>query len=638
MCGICGLYSPSLQPDLSTVLGCMNRALTHRGPDDYGQYQHGSCGIAMRRLSIIDVAGGHQPILNEDGQIVTVFNGEIYNYLPLREMLRERGHHFQTQSDTEVIVHLYEDEAEKTPEFLKGMFAFCIYDKADDSLFIARDRFGEKPLYYCHAPDGFVFSSEIKSLLECPYVPRRLDYEALGYYMRIGFVPAPLTMFEDVCILPPGHWLRWRNGELTVRPYYAIDYQPDPALDRETDAVEALQAALGLAVQRQSISDVPLGAFLSGGIDSSSVVAMLQATSNRTVKTFTMRFEDQSHDEGEIARQVAQHLGTEHHEFFVPNVAFEPDDLLRIIDHVGLPFNDTSAIPTYILSKHIRQEVTVALSGDGGDEMFAGYPIFRWGMTIRKMQRLPSPILRLGAGAAAWASRQTGMGRMSKLRRVRRGLEAASHSSRLLPLDIHAIFEPRELNTLLLCERTLAVATGELPRFTDLPPQAQQWSPLRQLMYYRLKHGLNDQMLTKVDRMSMAASLEVRAPLLDADVAQLSMRLPDKHLIRNGFGKHILRQAMQENLPEIVFSHPKSGFGVPMHSFQNEKYKAMAHELLDNRDSIMSLLCNRTVREIMRAGIEQKAERADRSIERTNYQLWALMQLSAWQQRFHVSI
>ena len=639
MCGICGLYEASSQEAIPSILERMNRALTHRGPDDAGQYSHEDYGLAMRRLSIIDVSGGQQPVFNEDGQIVTVFNGEIYNFQQLRETLRERGHRFRTNSDTEVIVHLYEDEAENTPKYLKGMFAFCIYDKNDDTLFIARDRFGEKPLYYyCHPQNGFAFSSEIKSLLECPLVPRRLDYKALGYYMRVGFVPAPLTMFKDIRILPPGHWLKWREGELIVHPYYAIDYRPDPTLEREADAVEAVQAALCQAVKRQSISDVPLGAFLSGGIDSSSVVAMLQATSSHTIKTFTMRFEEESFDEGLIARQVAQHLGTDHHEFVVPNVSFEPDDFWRIVEHVGLPFNDTSAIPTYILSKHIRQVVTVALSGDGGDEMFAGYPVFRWGMTIRRVQKLPQLFVQSSAQMANWLSHQSSMSSVSGLRRIRRGLEAASHPHHLLPLEIHAIFEPSELNALLYSKSTLAVATGELPLFTELPPQAQQWSPLRQLMYYRLKHGLNDQMLTKVDRMSMAASIEVRSPMLDADLAELSMRLPDKHLIKHGVGKHILRQAIQGKVPDVVFTHPKSGFHLPLHQFQNDKYEAMARELLDNQAGIMQLFRPSAVKAAIRVGVEQQENRADRSLERANNQLWALMQLSAWQQRFDVSL
>ncbi|MEZ4656454.1 MAG: asparagine synthase (glutamine-hydrolyzing) [Caldilineaceae bacterium] len=639
MCGICGIYDSTQPEHIAATLAQMNQMLVHRGPDDGGEFCDKTCGLAMRRLSIIDLAGGHQPICNEDGRLVIVFNGEIYNFPELRAMLIERGHRFQTQSDTEVIVHLYEDERENAPLHLKGMFAFCIYDRRAQSLFIARDRFGEKPLYYHVDPqNGLIFSSEIRSLLQHPTAPRRLDYEALGYYMRVGFVPTPLTLFRDIRILPPGHWLQWRQGKLLIQPYFTIDYCPDPQLEREEDAVAAVEETLRQAVKRQAISDVPLGAFLSGGIDSSSVATMLQANSTRQVKTFTMRFEDEQFDEGLIAREVAQHLGTEHHEFVIPNVGFEPEDFWRIVDHVGAPFNDTSAIPTYILSKHIRDEVTVALSGDGGDEMFAGYPVFQWGVSIRRAQQLPRPLLKSSSWLVNWLSQQPAGANMAALRRIRRGLAGAAAPAHLLPIEIHALFEPAELHALLRCDMTSEVATGELPLFTDLPTQAKNWSHLRQLMYYRQRHTLNDKMLTKVDRMSMAASIEVRSPMLDADLAELSMRLPDKHLIKNGVGKHVLRQALAGKAPDIVFNHPKTGFGVPMHRFQNAAYKEMACELLTKQAGILQLFQPQAVQEIIRAGTEQQHERADRSMERANYQLWSMMQLAAWAERFEVSL
>ena len=639
MCGICGIYGTTHGEELPALLTQMNQAIYHRGPDDGGEFCDAACGLAMRRLSIIDLSGGHQPIFNEDQQLVIVFNGEIYNFPQLRAQLLKRGHCFQTHSDTEVLVHLYEDEREDMLRHLNGMFAFCIYDRRDKSLFLARDRFGEKPLYYYNdAQRGLTFSSEIKSLLQSPTVPRRLDYEALGYYMRMGFVPAPLTLFRDIRILPPGHWLRWQDGQLVIQPYFAIDYCPDPDLTREEDAVEAVEDALRRAVKRQAISDVPLGAFLSGGIDSSSVAAMLQETSTHQIKTFTMRFEDQEFDEGVIARQVAEHLGTDHHEFVIPNIGFDPDDFWRIIEHVGTPFNDTSAIPTYILSKHIRDEVTVALSGDGGDEMFAGYPIFQWGVTIRQIQRLPRPLLASAAWAANHLGRRPAFSNLAALRRVRRGLTGAAAPAHQLPIEIHALFEPAELATLVGCEQVLAVATGDLPLFTDLPPQAESWSPLRQLMYYRQKHTLNDKMLTKVDRMSMAASIEVRAPMLDAELAELSMRLPDHHLIKGGIGKHVLRKTLECKVPDSVFQHPKTGFGVPMHRFQNSKYRAMAQDLLTKRTGVLQLLHPQTIQEIILTGTSQQQERADRSMERANYQLWSLMQLAAWAERFKVAL
>ena len=340
--------------EIRSLVGEMKECLRHRGPDDSGELIAEACGIGMRRLAIIDVKGGKQPIASEDGRFNVVLSGEIYNYRELTDRLLQKGHRFSTSSDTETLVHLYEDEGKYSPRFLKGMFGFCIHDRQDGSLFLARDRFGEKPLFYYQAGDVFVFSSELRSLLQCNFIPRRLDQEALAYYLRVGFVPAPLTMFKDVRVLPPGHSLSWRQGKARVEQYYSVDYRPDPYLDREERAVEAVREALSRAVRRQAVSEVPLGAFLSGGIDSSAVVAMLQSVSSQPTKTFTVRFEESSYDESHIAREVANHLGTEHTEFVVPNLGFQEQDLWRIVDHVGAPFFDSSAIPTYILSKYNR--------------------------------------------------------------------------------------------------------------------------------------------------------------------------------------------------------------------------------------------------------------------------------------------
>ena len=638
MCGICGLISLKYDDAIPVHLSKMNYALLHRGPDDAGEFSNLTCGIAMRRLSIIDLLGGHQPIFNETGDIGIVFNGEIYNFRELQEVLHKRNHNLQTQSDTEVILHLYEDEQENTPTFLKGMFAFCIYEQDKKTLFLARDRFGEKPLYYYTNNGFFAFSSEIASLLQCTIIPRQLNHEALGYYLRMGFAPTPLTLFKDIHILPPGHWLKWQNGEITTRAYYTVDYCADPMLEHEADAIDAVRSVLHQAVKRQSLSDVPLGAFLSGGIDSSSVVAMLQANSSHPIKTFTARFEEASYDESTIARQVAQHLGTEHHEFVIPNIAFEPEDLWRIIEHIGQPFHDTSAIPTYLLSKQIREEVTVALSGDGGDEMFAGYPIFQWGQRIQSIQKLPNYLLKSASCTASWLSHQRFASKFAPLRQIRRGLEVAASPQHLLPIMIHASFEPLELSTLVKYQPVLDVAIGNLPLLTILPPEAENWTPLRRLMYFRLKYNLNDDMLTKVDRMSMAASIEVRAPMLDPDLAELSMRLPDKHLIQQGVGKSILRKAIKGMVPEIVFTHPKSGFSIPLHKFQNDKYKQMATELLHDRTGVMQLFSSSSLNKLLHDGLNQQSDNAMRSVFRTSHQLWSIVQLAAWAQRFEVRL
>ncbi|MBK6846067.1 MAG: asparagine synthase (glutamine-hydrolyzing) [Proteobacteria bacterium] len=467
MCGICGVYAPRLA-DRPQHVARMNQALVHRGPDGSGQFDGDGFSCAMRRLAIIDLAGGQQPLHNEDGALTIVFNGEIYNFQELRARLIQRGHRFATASDTEVIVHLYEEHGAEALGLLKGMFACCLHDRRDGSLFLARDRFGEKPLYYWHGPaEGFAFSSEVRSLLELPLVPRRLDREALGYYLRLGMVPAPLTMLRDVRMLPAGHWLRYRAGQLTVAPYYQPTLRVDPALAEPEVAAEAVHATVLAAVRRQSISDVPLGAFLSGGIDSSTVVALLRQAVPGRVKTFTVRFEEAGYDESAIARTVATQLGTEHHELVVPNLGFGAEDFWRIVEQVGLPFYDTSAIPTYVLSKYVRQHVTVALSGDGGDEMFGGYPFFRWGQRVAAAQRVPRWLRQAGVALATAAGPWVPTSQATRWRRLRRGLAATLEPLELLPVTVAGLFEPGELAGLLRDPQALATSGGRLPLGDD---------------------------------------------------------------------------------------------------------------------------------------------------------------------------
>lgn len=535
-------------------------------------------------------------------------------------------------------MHLFEDVGKECPSLLKGMFVFCIHDRLDGSLFLARDRFGEKPLFYHHSGDVFVFSSEIRSLLECELVPRRLDREALAYYLRVGIVPAPLTLFKDVRILPPGHFLYWHRGKTTVTSYYSVDYSPDPYLDREERAVEAVREALSRAVRRQAMSEVPLGAFLSGGIDSSAVVAMLQSVSSRPAKTFTVRFEEASYDESHIARQVANHLGTDHKEFLIPNLAFQEEDLWRIVDHVGVPFFDSSAIPTYILSRCIRQEVTVALSGDGGDELFAGYPVFQWCLSIQKVKKAPE-FLRSSAGSIVRRLTSPRLPATAFLRRLRRGLDASTAPDEVLPVTVHALFDDSELPEILTDHSVLESAGKNLPLLTLLPPEAAEWTPLRRLMYYRLKNNLSEDMLTKVDRMSMACSLEVRSPMLDVDLAELSMRLPDKHLIHKGTGKSVLRKAVRTMLPDSVFSHPKTGFDIPLHAFRNDTYVRIArHLLLHDSSGMMDLFSKKVVEGLLDQGLNQNIDAIDFSVYRATHRLWSLMQLAAWAQHFKVRV
>jgi asparagine synthase (glutamine-hydrolysing) len=619
----------------------MNYAMEHRGPDDTGQFDGDGCSIAMRRLSIIDLQGGRQPMHNEDGSLAIVFNGEIYNFKELRRELEKSGRHiFRTHSDTEVILHLFEDRGAKAPSLLRGMFAFCIYDRRENALFLARDRFGEKPLYYAVRDNAFAFSSELPSLLLWDKLPRKLNYTALYYLLNFGYVPPPLTLFEGVLQLPAGHSLVWRDRMATVARYFDPIYAPDQVFSDERVAVEALQAELTKAVAGQMIADVPIGAFLSGGIDSSTVVAAMQRQSSRPVKTFTVRFECAAYDESAVARAVATHLGTDHHEFVITDASFQAEDMWRVIRHFGQPFLDSSAIPTYLISRQIRQHATVALSGDGGDEVFAGYRFFTDAMRVDRLARLPRPILSFGAGFVSAMSTLPQLRCQALLRKVRRAFEVASLPEDIRPAHVETLFNPAEVNNLMA--PALAAPLRRIDdTYTRLVMEAvSDASRLRQLMHYSTVFRLPEDMLSKVDRMSMATSLEVRCPLLSTEVSDLAMRLPDRLLIRGKTRKYLLRQAGLEWLPPVVYSHPKMGFTIPLHTFLNGHYDELCARYLTGGKHffIRQLFRKDAVENIVARGRALKRSNAETSVHRTSHQLWALLQLGAWAECYDVAL
>jgi asparagine synthase (glutamine-hydrolysing) len=619
----------------------MNAALSHRGPDDGGQFDDETCSIAMRRLSVIDLATGHQPIENEDGTLSIVFNGEIYNFGALRKQLEATGRHiFHSHTDTEVILHLYEEHKAETPKLLHGMFAFCIYDRRDKSLFLARDRFGEKPLHYSVQNGAFAFSSEIDSLLQWPRIPRKLDFEALYYLLHLGYIPAPLCLFEGVKQLPAGHWMRWEADRLTIESFYEPVYKPNQYLQDERAAVEGLRATLVEAVKHQMMADVPLGAFLSGGIDSSTVVAAMQQATNRRLKTFTARFEYLPFDESPVARAVAEHLGTDHHELVITNKSFDEEDLWRIIRHFGQPFLDSSAIPTYFISREMRQHITVALSGDGGDEVFAGYPFFSHMLSVDRLALLPSPLLTAGVRTTQFASWIPLLQNLAALRKVRRAMQIARSSYNQRPGIMETLFDLDGL------QATVSPALESLWRkVSDVVSErildsAKGTARLRQLMHYRVKFSLAEDMLAKVDRMSMAASLEVRAPLLSAEVTDFAMGLPEDLLIRKGVKKFILREVGRKWLPDVVYSHPKMGFAIPLHMFQNKRYMTLCKRyLLENSSPVIRHLFDReALGGIIARGGQGQFRKATMSTYRASHQLWGLLQLGAWACHYGVNI
>src|SRR5687767_5445063 len=459
MCGITGFVRNDGKPVDEALLARMNEAIRHRGPDEDGFYVNGSVGMAMRRLAIIDLKSGQQPIHNRDRTAWIVFNGEIYNYLELREKLEKLGHTFYTNSDTEAIVHAYDQYGADCPNHLRGMFAFAIWDESDQALFLARDRVGKKPLLYSLVNGQLIFASEFSALLLHPDVSRDIEPEALDYYLSFMCIPAPLTAYRAIRKLEPGHWLRWRKGEIEVQRYWQPDFTKKLAIDEE-EAGERTVEILRDAVRVRLMSEVPLGAFLSGGVDSSAVVALMAEESSTPVKTFSIGFDEQDFSELHHARRVAEFVGAEHHEFVVRPDAMEV--LPKLVEHYGEPYADSSAIPTYYVARETRRHVTVALNGDGGDECFAGYERYAAMRLSERYRRLPGA-LREGLIRRAAEMLPISELRPSRARKARRFLRAAS----LPPVDRYLRWVgivQREMKDELYTEGFGAEVEGRDPR------------------------------------------------------------------------------------------------------------------------------------------------------------------------------
>lgn len=635
MCGLTGAAwndprAALPQESLERMIG----ALRHRGPDDEGSHfadyrirppYEPLPGVALgfRRLSIIDLSTGHQPLSNEDGSVWMVFNGEIYNYRALRNRLEGSGHTLRTQSDSETIVHLYEDEGVDCFRHLNGMFAIAIWDARLRRLVLARDRLGEKPLVYRHEPGRILFASELKSLLEAPDVPREVDPNAVDAYLTYQYVPHPRTIFRGIHKLPPGHYAVWQDGRLDVRPYWTPDFHVETKTT-ESEAVERLRELLPSAVTLRMQSDVPLGAFLSGGIDSSLVVALMQRASTTPVKTFTIGFPVPEYDESGYARRVAKHLGTDHHEFQVTPDAV--DILPRLAWHYDEPFADSSAIPTWYVSELTRRQVTVALTGDGGDELFAGYSRYKAVALGNSIDRWP--VLRKLIAAKLW-QRLPGSGRQkSRLRQAKRFAAALALPPHRRYLEWIAIFGE---------ERRGALYRDEfVEQLTDADPLeflAAAWrrvatrDAVTAATLVDLTTYLPCDLMTKVDIASMAHGLECRQPMLDHRLVEFAASLPIGLKYRRGRGKRLLRAAFGDLLPRETWTRPKMGFGVPLDRWFRGELQSLARDTLlaptarthawFRPESIQSLLD------------EHLAGTFDHS-----YRLWALVFLEQWLRRW----
>ncbi len=564
MCGIAGFadnaptesiagQTPARLEAEFTLVHRMCEVIRHRGPDDEGIHVEPGLGLGMRRLSIIDLAGGRQPIHNETGTVWIVFNGEIYNYRELRAELEAKGHAFYTSSDTESIVHAYEEWGEAAFERLRGMFGIALWDQPRRTLLLARDRSGIKPLHYVERNGRLYFASEIKSLLAAGAVDRQLNLRALDHYLTFLYTPRDASIFDGVRKLPPGHYLRWRDGRAEVCQYWRVAAEERFA-GTEQDAAAALRSVLADAVRSHMVSDVPLGAFLSGGVDSSAVVGLMAEASPRPVKTFSIGFDEPQFDELEHARAVARHFGTDHHEFVVrPDALSILDDL---VSHFDEPFADSSAIPTWYVSQIARRHVTVVLSGDGGDELFGGYDRYLPHPRVATFDRLRVPGLR-GLAGLVWPHLPHGVTGKNFLRHVAKDDHARYIDSvAMFQQDERAALYSADVRHALTSEAEAAL-TRHFDRFGALPLHSR-------MMRLDFETYLPEDVLTKVDRMSMAHSIESRVPLLDNEVIDFAATLPARFKIANGRRKHVLKEAVRSMLPAGILDRRKQGFGVPL--------------------------------------------------------------------------
>ncbi len=581
MCGICGIARADRSPvDRQTLIN-MNQALFHRGPDGDGFYYAPGIGLAMRRLAIIDLNTGDQPIPNEDESLWIVFNGEIFNFQELRIELEQRGHHFRTQTDTECILHLYEDHGESCLQYLRGQFAFAIWDQTQQRLFLARDRFGQKPLYYSFRDGILYFSSELPSLLTGLPSKPEIDLDAIDLYLSLQYIPDPRTPYLGIYKLPAAHKMVYTNGEQRIEPYWRLVYTPKH-LATEDELVGELRQILTQAVRLRMISDVPLGAHLSGGIDSSIIVALMAEASDLPVKTFSVGFKESSFSELPHARTVAQRYGTDHQEFTL-TFGDIPDTMEKLASHFGEPFADPSAIPLFYLSKLTREYVTVALNGDGGDEAFGGYQRYwldPWAnrlhafskvVTSRMLQgvfrRLPDKNDRPEGGSLV-----NGLKRLEQLAQIDARASILRWGSYFSPGRKERLWResrPDQAEKFLIDQYGTALADSFLDR--TLSTDIHTYLP--------------GDLLVKADRMTMANSLEGRSPFLDHYLAEWAACLPEKWKTRGFTGKYLLRKAFAKELPPTVMQRGKQGFSIPIGSWFRDPLADWARDVLLDEES-----------------------------------------------------
>ncbi|HEY3037136.1 MAG TPA: asparagine synthase (glutamine-hydrolyzing) [Pyrinomonadaceae bacterium] len=629
MCGITGwatLDSRTPPPDgARELLHSMCERMVHRGPDSEGLMISSGVALGMRRLAIIDLVTGEQPTFNEDKSVAVILNGEIYNYRELRQDLEKRGHSFRSQSDTEVLPHLYEEYGDGMVQHLNGMFAFALWDAKQKRLLLARDRFGEKPLYWAVFDSTLLFASEPKVLLAHPAVKSSLNVQALRRYLSFDYVPAPLTIYQGINKLPAAHTLTLDNGKIETRSYWCLSYRTPQAPPSEIEAAAHLRELLAESVRMRLVSDVPLGVLLSGGVDSSTIAALAVRASSEAVKTFSISFAESSFDESSYARAVAKFLGTDHHEERLSsNLA------ANLVSEIGSwmdePFSDPSLVPTYLLSRFTRKHVTVALGGDGGDELFAGYPMYRghrWAENYAKIPkplrgRVIEPLIRLlpvKTKNLSFDYKATRFIAGTKYDRVAR----------------HHIwfgsFSPAE-QEMLLTPEVLSSSDGDIYRDArEMLNECNSSELVEQMQSLDTRLYLAEDILTKVDRASMAVSLEVRAPFLDPRVAEFAASLPANYKLRGRKTKYVLKRAISDLLPPFVARRGKKGFGVPVAEWLKGKLRPLARDLLSPE-------------RVRKAGVfnpdyvTKLQDEHERGVANHRKLLWTLLMFELWHESF----
>ena len=623
MCGIAGILDtrPGARVSRDSVVTMLN-TIVHRGPDDSGVYEGGPAALGVRRLKIIDLEGGHQPLSNEDGTVWAVYNGEIYNHAAIRHELETRGHRFQTRCDTEVIVHAWEEYGEHLVDHFQGMFGFAIWDSRTSTLLVGRDRLGIKPVYYYWDGARLVFGSEIKAILASGMVPEEVDYQSLYHYIGYEFVPAPATMFRGIRKLPAGNLLRVQNGTLLIRPYWDVRFEPVEL--SEDEYIAGIRRLLGEAVEKRLMSDVPLGVFLSGGLDSTAVVAFARQASTQAIPTFTIGYGDPTFSEWEYARRAAKYYGTEHHEIVIDPIT--PELIEKAVWHLDEPMTDLSSIPFFVLSARAREHVTVCLSGEGGDEVFVGYDRFIASKLHHQVySRIPGAVRRgMVEPLVGWLPDQDQKkGAVNVLKRFVEGAARPAEAGHMRWQYFSSMEQDRALFAPSFLARVHQDPFEPVRRWRERAGTADR---LAEECYVDLRLTMADSVLMKVDKMSMASSLEVRVPFLDHALVEFTARIPSQHKFPGVKTKAIYRKAMHGILPDFILERGKQGYSLPIKNWLRT----------DLRDFMVATLNGSPlVREHFNVGFVNRL--IDQHLRRThnhNHVLWALINAALWHRRF----